>query len=235
MSTSGFSKQWISTGGTTLAITDLRQGVLVQSEDQEEELLSSVFVSGLSARGSSKGEKILVGGGSGVITLWERGVWDDQDERIVVDKSPGGGESLDVMTLLPDGVGPGGKIVAIGLGDGRVKFAKLGPNKIMGEIQHHDHEGVVGLGFDIGGRMISGGGEIIKVWHEAEESGEDEMHATGKRPLEDDVEGEDADDGAWEDEDSEEEKAKRRRKKRKRDKGKNRSGGKHMAAISGWD
>src|SRR5271163_3594771 len=84
--TTGFPKQWISTGGTTLSITDLRRGVLVKSEDQEEELTSSLFVSGLKAGGTSKGEKLLVGGAGGVITLWERGVWDDQDERIIVDR-----------------------------------------------------------------------------------------------------------------------------------------------------
>ncbi|TGO90287.1 hypothetical protein BPOR_0071g00190 [Botrytis porri] len=103
MSTSGFSKQWITTGGTTLAVTDLRRGVLVKSEDQEEELLSSVFVSGLPARGKFGREKVCVGNGNGVITLWEKGVWDDQSERIIVD---GGGkaegESLDAMIAMPE-------------------------------------------------------------------------------------------------------------------------------------
>ncbi|KAF2148775.1 WD40 repeat-like protein [Myriangium duriaei CBS 260.36] len=166
-STSGYSKQWVSTGGTTLAVTDLRRGVLVQSEDQEDVLLSSVAVSGLSAKGTSTGEKIVVGGGGGVVTLWERGQWDDQDERIVVDKGySGGGESLDILKLLPDGVGPGGKIVAAGLGDGRVRFIKLGPNKVVGQLRHDDVEGVVGLGFDVEGRLITGGGTTIKVWHE---------------------------------------------------------------------
>lgn len=76
-------------------MTDLRRGVLVKSEDQEEELLSSVFVGGLPAKpGRSKGEKILVGSGNGVLTLWERGVWDDQDERIVVDGGRGKGGSV---------------------------------------------------------------------------------------------------------------------------------------------
>ncbi|KAL9095839.1 MAG: hypothetical protein Q9165_001836 [Trypethelium subeluteriae] len=233
-STSGFSKQWVSTGGTTLAVTDLRRGVLVQSEDQEEELLSSVYVGGLGTRGTSKGEKVLVGDGSGVLTLWERGVWDDQDERIVVDRSPGGGESLDVMALLPEEVGPGGKVVAIGLGDGRVKFAKLGVNRVVAEIQHHDHEGVVSLGFDVCGRMISGGGEIIKVWHEAEPVIEEEINEATKRKLDNDDDDEDGDEDGWVDEDSEEEeKTKKRRKKRKRGKGKDRNAGPFVAAFSG--
>ena len=53
------------------------------------------MVTGLSSRGTSVGEKVLVGDSGGVITLWERGVWDDQDERIIVDKGAGHGESLD--------------------------------------------------------------------------------------------------------------------------------------------
>ncbi|KAI5282355.1 WD repeat-containing protein jip5 [Ascosphaera acerosa] len=78
-STSGFSKQWITTGGTTVALTDLRRGVLVRSEDQEEELVSSCYVTGLRRGGTSQGEKLLVGGSGGVLTLWEKGAWDDQD------------------------------------------------------------------------------------------------------------------------------------------------------------
>ncbi|KAI9656190.1 MAG: WD repeat-containing protein jip5 [Bathelium mastoideum] len=231
-STTGFSKQWVSTGGTTLAVTDLRRGVLVQSEDQEEELLSALYVSGLPARGTSRGEKILVGGASGVLTLWEKGVWDDQDERIIVDKSPGGGESLDVMTLVPEAVGPGGKVVAVGVGDGTVKFVKLGANKIVDVVQHHEHEGVVSLGFDVCGRMITGGGEIIKVWHEAEQVVENAESTAAKRTLDVGDEEEKAAEGSEVDEDSEEEKTKKR-KKRRRGKGKDRSGGKQVAAISG--
>ncbi|KAF2643026.1 WD repeat-containing protein JIP5 [Massarina eburnea CBS 473.64] len=229
-STSGLSKQWVTTGGTTLAVTDLRRGVMVRSEDQEEELLSSVMVTGLSKKGTSVGEKVLVGGASGILTLWERGVWDDQDDRIVVDRTPGGGESLDSLALLPDRVGPGGKIVAVGLGNGIIRFAKIGANKVIGELSHDEleKEGVIGLGFDADGRMISGGGKTVKVWgekgaedreaeevEEAEKGTNDAKHALGDSDEDSDEEMGDS---------SDEEKPTQKRKKRKRNKGKQQKG-----------
>lgn len=222
-STSGFSKQWLSTGGTTLALTDLRRGVLVKSEDQEEILLSSVYVTGLSAKMSSgsMGEKALVGGGDGVITLWEKGQWDDQDERIIVSRE---NETLDCLALVPDGVGGLGKQVAVGLGDGKIRFVKMGENRVVGEVQHDEVEGVGELGFDVEGRMISGGGSIIKVWRETvvdeeAEVDEEEQGLTSKRLAEDDdddIDGEGDDDDADSEED---EKPHKRRKKRKKGKG----------------
>lgn len=230
-STSGFSKQWVTTGGTTLAVTDLRRGVLVRSEDQEEILLSSCFVSGLPARrgGTSKGEKVVVGGGDGVLTLWEKGVWDDQDERITVDRAPGGGESLDVLKVLPDGVGPGGKVIAVGMGGGQVRFVKLGMNKVIGEIQHDELEGVICLDFDVGGRLVTGGGSTIKVWHEKvdEDNGGYVEGSTKRGHGSDSDEDQDADEADDDSEDSDaadssddDEGDRKRRKKRKRSKGK---------------
>jgi len=224
-STSGFSKQWVSTGGTTLAVTDLRRGVLVKSEDQEEELLCTAFVSGLPKRGTSIGEKVLVGGASGVVTLWERGVWDDQDERIVLDRSPGGGESVDALINVPEGVGIASKSVVAGMGNGLLAFVKMGGNQVVEVLRHDELEGVVGLGFDAGGRMISGGGPIVKVWMEKgeddaedeEEQDEDVVAASTKRLRGSD----DEDDSDSDDSDSEEEKDKKRGKRKKRGKGVN--------------
>ena len=240
-STSGFSKQWITTGGTTLAVTDLRRGVLVKSEDQEEELLSSVYVSGLRARpGGSKGEKVVVGSSAGVLTLWEKGVWDDQDERIIVDGGKGGGESLDTMVLMPDGVGDGNKNLVVGVGDGSIRIVRIGMNKVVAELRHDDVESVVGLGFDVGGRMISGGGSIVKVWQEKmnlEDSEEDEWEdddegdedeekdeevaeveeeSTKKRELEVEAKDDESDEDSSEEENS----GKRRKKRRKSKKSK---------------
>ncbi|ORY01264.1 hypothetical protein BCR34DRAFT_494037 [Clohesyomyces aquaticus] len=230
-STSGFSKQWVSTGGSTLAVTDLRRGVMVRSEDQEEELLSSVMITGLPSRGTSVGEKVLVGGGTGVLTLWERGVWDDQDARIVVDRSPGGGESLDSIALVPEGVGAGPNLVAVGLGNGGLRFVKIGPNNVVAELKHDElqAEAVVGLGFDVTGRMISGGGKMVKVWHEKvwideedDEDEEDETNGISKRAH--DSDSDDDSDKHMEEESSEEEKSSKKRKKRKRNKGKQAKG-----------
>lgn len=223
-STSGLSKQWVTTGATTLAVTDLRRGVLVKSEDQEEELLCSVYVGGLPHRpGRSSGEKVLVGSSTGVLTLWEKGVWDDQDERIYVDRGVGGGESLDSLVVMPDGVGDGGKNVVVGCGDGTIRIVQLGPNKVVGEpLRHDDVEAVVGLGFDVGGRLISGGGSVVKVWQEKlsldDEEDSDEDVGAQKRPLD----GDDADDSDKDAADSsdDEEGGRKRRKKRKKGKGK---------------
>ncbi|KAI9730284.1 MAG: WD repeat-containing protein jip5 [Claussenomyces sp. TS43310] len=218
-STSGYSKQWVTTGGTTLAVTDLRRGVLVKSEDQEEELLSSVFVGGLPAKpGRSKGQKILVGSSNGVLTLWERGVWDDQDERIIVDGGRGGGESLDALAVVPAGVGDGGKHVAVGVGDGTVRIVKLGVNKVLGEPLRHDEiDGVVALAFDVERRMISGGGQTVKVWQERMDLDEDSDDkdarvGSGKRASD----GSDEDDDSEADESSEEEKERDHKKRKSR-------------------
>jgi len=236
-STSGFSKQWVTTGGTTLAVTDLRRGVLVKSEDQEEELLSSVFVGGLPSRpGRSKGQKVLVGSSNGVLTLWERGVWDDQDERIIVDGGRGGGESLDALVLMPEGVGDGGKNVVVGVGDGTIRIVKLGPNKVTTELRHDEVEGVVGLGFDVEGRLISGGGSIIKVWQE-------------KMNLEEEVEDDDSDDdeagpkkramdGSDDDSDadsSEEEDRGRKSRKKRRKANRNKNVGNGIIGLKGLE
>jgi len=228
---------------------------MVRSEDQEDEMLTSVIVTGLSSRGSSVGQKVLVGGGTGVITLWERGVWDDQDERIVVDRSAGGGDSIDSLAVFPDDVGPIGPHVAVGIGNGAIRFVKIGPNKIVGEVKHDElqAEAVIGLGFDCTGRMISGGGKTIKVWgekraedkEEEEEEEEEEWEdmsddATGgiagtKRPAESDSDDSDDSDEDMEDSSDEEKEKSKKKKKKRKGKGGKQAKGHGILGFSGLD
>ena len=229
----GTSKQFVTTGGTTLAVTDIRKGVISRSEDQEEELLSCAFVSGLPFRGGSgKGEKVVVGGAGGILTLWPRGQWDDQDERITVDRDKGGGESLDCLAVLPEGTRHGGSTVAVGLGDGKIKCVKLGVNKVIAELKHDEVESVLGLDFDIGGRLISGGGSVVKVW--TEEMQTNEETTAKKRPAENKSDDEESDVSGRSDSD-EEPKERKKRKKRKRAKGKAQVNSKSVLAFNGLD
>ncbi|KAK6201853.1 WD repeat-containing protein jip5 [Pestalotiopsis sp. IQ-011] len=185
-STSGYSKQWVSTGGTTLAVTDIRRGVLVRSDDQEDELLGAVFVPGLGPKKNRDNGIVAVGTGTGVLTIWDKGAWDDQTDRIIVDRD---GESLDCMAQLPDMI-TSGKKVAVGVGDGTVRIVDLSKREIESTLQHDEVEAVVSIGFDCEGRMISGGGTTIKVWEEA-----------GVATRDDSDEEDDSDDGVDDDDD----------------------------------
>lgn len=193
--------------------------------------MSSVYMDGLSSHGTSRGEKVIVGGATGVLTLWEKGAWNDQDERIYVHRESGGGESIETLATVPDELGMG-KMVAVGLGNGAVKFVRLGPNKVVSGVSHDETEGVVGLGFDVEGRMVSGGGQIIKVWHEAIGDGEreDKSTANGKRTFgSDSEEDRDSSDSDGDIRDTS------KRRKRKKGKSKDRSGGQHVMRFDGLD
>lgn len=250
-STSGFAKQWITVGGSTLAVMDLYKGVIATSEDQEEELTSVMYISGLKKGGTSVGEKVLVGQADGVVSLWERGVWGDLDERIVVDR---GNSAIECLCSVPADFVPKGKlkmnekIVAAGLEDGTIRFLRIGRNIVIREwdLKHEEIDGVSGLGFDAAGRMVSGGGQTVKVWtttkntspgttpnglgkHDRDHSDEDEWEddsADDSADNEAEVDSDSADEA-----DSSEDEARRdrgKRKKRKRNKGKDKSGGRAL-------
>lgn len=222
-STSGFSKQWISTGGSSIVTTDLRKGV-IKTEDLGEELFSSIVL---------KNGKVIVGGERGILKILETGKW-QESKKIVVEK----GESLDVLGTNHKGIdSETNDRVAVGMGDGTVRIVSIQGRKVIGKLRHDEIEGVTGLGFEPGGRMITSGGSVLKVWQEnsngEEEEEEDEeveerrednandedvkvSLSNGNNEIEDHEEDEDGSEVDKSNDSSEEEENRRKRKKRKK-------------------
>lgn len=201
-------------------MTDLRKGILTQSEDLDEELLSSATVGG----------KMAVGGERGVVRIWKQGESDIGHERVVVDR----GESLDVLSAVPEEFG---EMAVVGMGSGKIRLVDVRKRKALAEMRHDDVEGVVGLGFDTDGRMISGGGLAVKVWQQSELDDDHDVEDDATERLSDVNEADDSDIFKGEStEEDEEEKGGKKRKKRKRNKGKTVAGPKNgITAFKGLD
>ncbi|KAI9894824.1 MAG: WD repeat-containing protein jip5 [Vezdaea aestivalis] len=225
-STSGWPKQWVSTGAGFLAVTDLRKGVSHTSEDQEDWLLSSAYVPDGGKAAGLRGDAVVVGGSTGVLTVWPRGRWEDQGARINVD-TLGQGETVDAITVVSDRAQ-----VIVGLGDGFMRVVDVKERKISYTLRHDDQEGVEALGIDVQGRLISAGGRAVKIWRQAEHAQEELARFNSKQELEEqDLNGMDGleDSGDNEDKAAEEEseKAPKRRSKRQ----KNNRGNKTSDAV----
>lgn len=135
---------------------------MLKVEDLGEELLSSVVMGD---------GTVIVGGERGVLRIWKNGLWGKESGRVVVER----GETLDVLGRAPAGTGNAeGETVVVGMGDGRVKVVSVQRRKVIGEVRHDEIEGVLGVAFEVDGRMISAGGPTVKVWEESIGSKADE-------------------------------------------------------------
>lgn len=82
--------QLISTGESTLSITDIRNGMIDSSEDQQDELLSCAFLPGRKSRA-------VVGTALGCLTFFDVGFWGHGVTQFTLTK-----ESIDAMQVLED-------------------------------------------------------------------------------------------------------------------------------------
>ncbi|EWC46305.1 hypothetical protein DRE_04476 [Drechslerella stenobrocha 248] len=216
-STSSLSKQFITTGDSTLSFLDVRKGVLARSDDQENETLASCVI----ARGVGKGgrsTRAYVGMGDGVVHAFERGVWGDMCERI---KIAGKGVDVDVVrpyTLTGDPEVTKGKCIVAGCSDGRARVVRLGGNKVVkvfdqgGRVdgEEEGEDGISDIAFDCDGAMMTAGGSVVKIWY-LDEADNNEDEEGDKDEDKDEQDSDDEDDEDDSDSDSPPPKAKKSR------------------------
>ena len=196
----------MTTGSSSIAITDLRKGLLQDREMGEESFASC----------SLPADGIVVGGERGLLRFWTDArnlpieLGSSSETRVHLIKN----ETIDTLCTPPKH----GTLLAAGLGDGSIKLVDFRSRKIVASLQHDDIEPVVGLGFESEGRLVSAGGQNIKIWQESTTGRPVDGHGQEVEEVECVSLEEIKDEG---EDDSEDQKPKNARKKRRKGKGKN--------------
>ncbi|KAH3665572.1 hypothetical protein OGAPHI_003759 [Ogataea philodendri] len=155
--------QFVSTGSTTLAHVDIRkEQPLQQSDDQEDELLSSGWLD------PTNPNTMLCGMSEGVVTVWkpEMNKFADQISRIRINREPV--ESV-ISALDTDG-----DFFWAGSFDGTVAKVNSRLGKVVERRIHSETDEVSFLDIDNEYRLISGGMDKLTIWQEGEQGNDDE-------------------------------------------------------------
>lgn len=170
---------YLTLGSTTLAHIDIRKGVVTQSDDQSDELLSMCFAT--DSVNSNKNDTILVSHGEGIVTLWKNSNngLADQISRMKVNKNASLDAIIPTMNEgeedLKDSVWCGdseGILHRVNYKKGRVVETRVHSSS-MGKLGGLDEVG--GLDIDYDYRLISSGMEGLKIWSGQLEQNQDTL------------------------------------------------------------
>ncbi|RLV93397.1 WD repeat-containing protein [Spathaspora sp. JA1] len=169
---------YLSLGSTTLAHIDIRKGIITQSDDQEDELLSMCYASDHITENGN--DTVLVGHGEGIITIWKnsKNKFQDQLSRIKVNKNA----SIDVIcptmnvdeSDLVDSVWCGdseGLLHRVNYKRGKVVETRVHSSGNKGKYGGVDEVGILDIDYDY--RLISAGMDSLKIWSNRENEEED--------------------------------------------------------------
>lgn len=170
---------YLTLGSTTLAHIDIRKGVVTQSDDQSDELLSMCFAT--DSVNSNKNDTVLVSHGEGIVTLWKNSNngLADQISRVKVNKNASIDAIIPTMNEgeedLKDSVWCGdseGILHRVNYKKGRVVETRVHSSS-MGKLGALDEVG--GLDIDYDYRLISSGMEGLKIWSGQLEKNQDTL------------------------------------------------------------
>ena len=181
---------YLTLGSTTLSHIDIRKGVITQSDDQEDELLSMAYTS--DSMTGNKNDTVLVGHGEGIVTIWKnsKNKFQDQLSRIKVNK----GVSIDciIPTMSFDNEDMRDSVWC-GDSDGMIHRVNYKKGKVVERREHGEGkfmDEVGGLDLDYEYRLISGGMERLVVWGEGQSGGSEESEEESEESEEESEESE---------------------------------------------
>ncbi|CUM52645.1 unnamed protein product [Debaryomyces tyrocola] len=164
---------YLTLGSTTLSHIDIRKGIITQSDDQEDELLSMCFAS--DHVNDNKNDTVLVSHGEGIVTIWKnsKNRLMDQLSRIKVNKDASIDAIIPTMNCddgeMVDSVWCGdseGLLHRINYKKGKVVETRV-HSSAAGKHGPADEVGILDIDYDY--RLISAGMDSLKIWSNQEE------------------------------------------------------------------
>lgn len=153
--------QFLTSGSTTVALVDIRKGIIVKSDDQEDEILSGCLATEQTS---------TFGMSEGIVTVWKNDQLQDQRNRIRLSE-----ESIDCMIASEFD----NKVYAGGA-DGWVRLVNARSGRIENQWQHSSKDEVIMLELDHEYKLVSAGMESLCVWDmdDKDEQGDNESEGS---------------------------------------------------------
>ncbi|GEQ66543.1 hypothetical protein JCM33374_g206 [Metschnikowia sp. JCM 33374] len=159
---------FLALGSTRLAHIDIRKGIISQSDDQADELLSMCYPADFV--NANKNDTVIVTHGEGVITLWRNSTngLSDQISRVKVNKNASIDAIISTMNSGDDSL-----VNSVWCGDSEgylhrvdYKRGKVAETRVHSSVMSKSGavDEVGGLDIDYEYRLVSSGMEGLKIW-----------------------------------------------------------------------
>lgn len=194
---------YLTLGSTTLSHIDIRKGIITQSDDQEDELLSMCF--GSEFTNDNKNDTVLVSHGEGIITIWKnsKNKLMDQLSRIKVNKDASIDAIVPTMNCEDDEMAASvwcgdseGLLHRVNYKKGKVVETRVHSSSV-GKYGAADEVGMLDIDYDY--RLISAGMDSLRIWSNQEDLNSDHDESDDSSDSDDD---DDSDDSADSENDS---------------------------------